>query len=168
MKINATGAGIDGTADNFGFVQQEMIGNITTTLHLEKVFRRNKHTRAGLMIRASLAVDAAHVSLLIDVDRGMTMVSRIANGGPTESKCIGVWTEDVDLSLVKMGNTVQCLYKQHGTDEWIKIGSVTADFGINFFVGQAIASGESGQLAQLMTGPLVVDPSLTSGNLLAA
>ena len=67
-SINATGTGIGGIADNFGFVQQEMTGNVTATLHLEKVFRRNKNTKGGLMIRSSHTMDASHVSILVDVD----------------------------------------------------------------------------------------------------
>lgn len=164
-SINATGTGIGGIADNFGFVQQEMTGNVTATLHFEKVFRRNKNTIGGLMIRASHDMAAAHVSLLVDVDRGVTMVYRTAKGGPTESKCIGVWTEDIDLNLVKMGNTVRSLYKQFGAAEWVEIGSVSADFGVRFLVGQAMASGESGQQSQLMAGPLVVERGFPAENL---
>jgi hypothetical protein len=164
-SINATGTGIGGIADNFGYVQQQMTGNVTATLHLEKVFRRNKNTKGGLIIRASHAMDAAHVSLLVDVDRGVTMVYRTANGGSTKSKCIGVWAEDIDLNLVKMDNTVHSLYKQFGSANWIKIGSVTADFGVRLLVGQAMASGESGQQSQLMAGPLVIERSFPAENL---
>ena len=156
FSINSTGTGIGGTADNFGFVQQEVTGNVTATLHLEKVFRRNRHTKGGLMIRASHAVDAAHVSLLVDVDRGVSLVYRTANGGPTESKCVGVWSEDVDFNLIKTDKSVQCQYKQSGMSEWTDLGSITADFGTTFLVGQAMASGESGQLSQLMSSGVVV------------
>ena len=156
-SINATGGtGIGGTADNFAFVQQEFQGDVSATLHVEKVFRRNKFSRGGLMIRASHAVDAAHVSLLVDVDRGVTMVYRTANGGITENKNLGVWSENVDLNLVKIGNSVRCQYKPSGAAEWFELGSVAADFGPVFFVGQALASGENGQLVQFMGGAVVV------------
>jgi hypothetical protein len=155
-SINSTGTGIGGTADNFGFVQQEATGNITATLHLEKVFRRNRHTKGGLMIRASHAVDAAHVSLLVDVDRGVSLVYRTVNGGPTESKCVVVWSEDVDFNLIKTDKSVSCQYKHSGSSEWTDLGSITADFGTTFLVGQAMASGDSGQLSQLMTGGIVI------------
>jgi hypothetical protein len=48
---------------------------IAVTLHFEKVMRRNNKLYEGVvMIRASHAVDAAHVSLLFDGDRGVSMV----------------------------------------------------------------------------------------------
>ena len=162
-SINATGGtGIGGTADDFAFVQQEFQGDVTASLHVEKVSRRNKLSRGGLMIRASHAVDAAHVSLLIDVDRGVTMVYRTATGGVTENKNLGVWSENVDFNLVKLGNSVRCQYKPTGASEWVEMGSVTADFGSSFYVGQALASGENGQLIQLMSGAVVVERSLTA------
>lgn len=157
-SINATGGtGIGGTADNFAFVQQEFQGDVTASLHIEKVSRRNKLSRGGLMIRASHAVDAAHVSLLIDVDRGVTMVYRAATGGVTENKNLGVWSENVDFNLVKIGNSVGCQYKPTGASEWVEMGSVTADFGSSFYVGHALASGENGQLAQLLGSAVVVE-----------
>jgi hypothetical protein len=156
--INATGGtGIGGTADNFAFVQQEFQGDVTASLHIEKVSRRNKLSRGGLMIRASHAVDAAHVSLLIDVNRGVTMVYRAATGGVTENKNLGVWSENVDFNLVKIGNSVGCQYKPTGASEWVEMGSVTADFGSSFYVGHALASGENGQLAQLLGSAVVVE-----------
>jgi hypothetical protein len=162
-SINATGGtGIGGTADNFAFVQQEFQGDVTASLHIEKVSRRNKLSRGGLMIRASHAVDAAHVSLLIDVDRGVTMVYRAATGGVTENKNLGVWSENVDFNLVKIGNSVGCQYKPTGASEWVEMGSVTADFGSSFYVGHALASGENGQLAQLLGSAVAVERSLTA------
>lgn len=159
-SINATGGtGIGGTADNFAFVQQEFQGDVTASLHIEKVSRRNKLSQGGLMIRASHAVDAAHVSLLIDVDRGVTMVYRISNGGVTLKKNLGVWSENVDFNLVKIGNIVRCQYKPTGAAEWVEMGSVTADFGSSFYVGHALASGENGQLAQLLGSAVVVEPA---------
>ena len=70
-----------------------------------------------------------------------------------------------DLNLAKMDNMVRSLYKQFGVANWIEIGGITADFGVRFLVGQAMASGESGQQSQLMAGPLVVERSFPVENL---
>ena len=115
------------------------------------------------MIRAGADADAAHVSLLVDPDRGVTMYRRSDRGGPTEGRCVGVMTEDVVLRLDKTGDDVRCLYRQAGAAGWYELGNATAALGGNgnggtFLVGQAMASGELGAHAQLTTGDLDIVP----------
>jgi hypothetical protein len=90
------------------------------------------------------------------------MVYRTAKGGITENKNLGVWSENVDLNLVKIGNSVRCQYKPSGAAEWFELGSVHADFGPIFFIGLALASGETDQSVQFMGGAVVVERSLTA------
>jgi hypothetical protein len=116
------------------------------------------------MIRAGNASDAAHVSLLIDPDRGVTMYSRSDAGGRTDSKNLGVMTEDVVLRLEKTGDAVRCAYRQIGAPGWYELGTATATFGETFLVGQAMASGELGAHAQLNTGALIVEQREGAGS----
>jgi hypothetical protein len=110
------------------------------------------------MMRAGLAADAAHVSLLVDPDRGVTMYSRPNAGGTTKGNNLGVMSEDVLLRLDKTGDAVRCLYKQMGAPDWYELGTETAKLGDKFLVGQAMASGEFGEHAQLTTGNLIISP----------
>merc|ERR1712194_52512 len=64
-SLKAGGSDIGGTADSFGFLGSEHSGDVTATLHLEKLVRRNNKSKGGLMMRASTAADAPHVSLLV-------------------------------------------------------------------------------------------------------
>jgi len=155
--INTGGTGIGGTSDSFGLVYQERTGDVNATMLLTAMARRSKFTRGGLMIRAGLAADAAHVGLLVDPDRGVTMYSRANAGATTDGKNLGVMTEDVELRLVKTGNSVLCLYRQIGAPAWYELGTAVANFGETFLVGQAMASGEFGAHAQLTMGDLVIE-----------
>lgn len=156
----SAGEGIGGTADSFGFFDQEQTGDIVASLHLEKLTRRNSHSKGGLMIRASHDVDAPHVSLLVNANDGITMFARSTIGGTTTSKNVGVWAEDVELRLEKTGNSVKCMYKHADATEWYVIGTETAEFGTNtdtYYVGQALSSADYRQHAELTTGVLMVE-----------
>ena len=146
-----------GTSDSFGLVYEELTGDVNATLHLEKMARRTKFTRGGLMIRSGNASDAAHVSILVDPDRGVTMYHRANAGGSTGGKNLGVMTEDVVMRLEKTGDAVRCLYRQIGAAGWIELGTASATFGDTFLVGRAVASGELGAHAQVTTGALIIE-----------
>jgi hypothetical protein len=118
---------------------------------------KNKQTRGGLMIRASKSADSAFVGLLIDPYRGVTMYSLSVSGGTTTGKNLGLKREDAVLRLVKTGSAVLCQYKQIGAPDWVELGTSTANYGDSFLVGQAMASGELGNHAQLTTGNLIID-----------
>ena len=145
-----------GTADSFGFFDSLQTGDVAATLQLEKVVRRHANTKGGLMMRASHAVDSAHVSLLVCPDGGVTMFWRETAGGETQSHTAGVMQEHVLLRLVKTGNSVECSYKHPGQTNWFVLGTATAEFDSvgGYYVGQAITSANYGQHARL-TGSAV-------------
>ncbi|KAL7534369.1 hypothetical protein ACHAXR_006619 [Thalassiosira sp. AJA248-18] len=161
-KIYAAGAGIGGTADNFVFADTEHTGDVTATLHLEKLVRRNDDTKGGLMMRASHDEGAPHVSLLVKSSTGITMFYRADPDGDTLSKNVGVWEEDMELKLAKVGNTVTCSYKHADAAEWFVLGSATAALDSNpdgsgsYFVGQAVASADYGDRITMTAGSVVV------------
>lgn len=158
-SIHAGGDGIGGTKDSFGFFDQKHTGNIVADLHLEKLTRRTNDSKGGLMIRASHAVDAPHVSLLVTAKDGVTMFVRPTAGAETSSTNVGVWHEDVELRLEKTGNSVKCMYKHATAPEWFEIGTVTAeldDGAGSYHVGQAVSSADYGDHSRLTTGALVV------------
>lgn len=157
------GATIGGTADSFGFFDQEHTGDIVASLYLDKLTRHNNDSKGGLMIRASHDADSPHVSLLVTAMDGLTMFVRATKGGETTTKNVGVFAEDMDLRLEKTGNSIKCMYKQPAATEWYVLG--TEDVGFiteveggtgNYYVGRALGSGESGRHATLTTGALVV------------
>lgn len=110
------------------------------------------------MIRASNSADAPHVSLLVNKGDGVSMIYRETSGGETSSKCVGVWQEDVELRLVKTGNSVECSYKHPSATDWFVIGTATAELGdaaSTFQVGSAVASNDWSPV-QLYAGPVNV------------
>eukprot|EP01083_Nonionella_stella_P119558 357485_1 len=111
-SVQAGGTDIGGNSDSFGFFGNDQTGDITATMHLNTVLRRNNDSKGGLMIRASDAADAPHVSLLVKAGDGVTLLYRELAGGPTVTlPNVGVWRDNVMRRLVKTGNSVVASYK---------------------------------------------------------
>mmetsp|Transcript_33054 Transcript_33054/g.79966 ORF Transcript_33054/g.79966 Transcript_33054/m.79966 type:complete len:407 (+) Transcript_33054:115-1335(+) len=162
FEIQGAGKDIGGTHDDFAFYAAPASGDITATLLLSTLSRRTKDTKGGLMMRASHATDAPHVSLLVQSSTGVTLMYRAAPGGNTVSKNVGVHEGDVELRLAKDGNSVACLYRQVGAAEWFHIDTVEVEMGTNFQVGQAVASGDFNNESTMTTDTLQVVPTATA------
>lgn len=145
-----------GTVDSFGFFNYKQSGDITATVHLDKLEERNINSKGGLMMRASHAADAPHVSLLT-TGKGITMYYRETAGGDTSNKNVGVWSGNVELKLVKTGNEVACYYKHKSAPEWFHLGTATVAFDGDYYVGQAVTSAEYGQHATLYIGDIYIN-----------
>jgi len=155
-SIKGAGTDIGGTVDSFGFFNYKQSGDITATVHLDKLEERNINSKGGLMMRASHAADAPHVSLLT-TGKGITMYYRETAGGDTSNKNVGVWSGNVELKLVKTGNEVACYYKHKSAPEWFHLGTATVAFDGDYYVGQAVTSAEYGQHATLYTGDIYIN-----------
>lgn len=163
--VRSGGEDIFGSEDSFGFFDSEQTGDIVASMHVDKIVhrdvgaRRNMNAKGGLMFRASHAVDAPHVSLLIHSGSGVTMYYRATAGGETISKNVGVMVEDVELKMEKTGNTVSCYYKHVSSPEWYHLGDASADFDTTYYVGQAISSAQRGYWAALYASEVQVTPA---------
>lgn len=150
-----TGAGADvwGTADAFHFAWREVTGNFEFKAFVNSVEHVNVWTKAGLMMRESLAPGARHAFVLATptAAKGIAFQRRPATGGssvhtPGPLLAPGVW-----LRLVRTGNVVTAYYS-HPTeteDQWFRIGSQTfASLPSTMLVGFAVTSHERGRLAR--------------------
>ncbi len=90
------------------------------------------------------------------------MFWREAAGSETKSLNVGVWHEDVELRLVKTGNSVECSYK-HRSDPgaWFVIGTATAAFDSvgGYYVGQALSSADFGRHTRLTSSAVDITPA---------
>jgi hypothetical protein len=150
-----TGAGADvwGTSDAFHFSWREVVGNFEFKAWVSSVEHVDVWTKAGLMMRESLAPGARHAFVLATptAEKGVAFQRRPSTGetsvhtsGP--SLAPGVW-----LRLVRTGDVITAYYS-HPTateDLWIRIGSqMFASLPSTMLVGFAVSSHERGRLAQ--------------------
>mmetsp|Transcript_32342 Transcript_32342/g.72633 ORF Transcript_32342/g.72633 Transcript_32342/m.72633 type:complete len:687 (-) Transcript_32342:475-2535(-) len=160
-ELEGSGTIIGGTADNFAFQSSVETGDVSVTMYLDNLERRDNLSSGGLMIRASAEPGSPHVSLLVVSSGGVTMMYRPTAGAETVSRCIGVHKSELDLKIAKEGNTFSLFYRQaeSGAD-WYHVDSVDVDLGEDFLVGRAVASNDLvywPYRSKLVTGPIEVD-----------
>ena len=148
-----TGAGADvwGTADAFHFSWTEMTGNFTFTSVVSWVDNVSVWTKAGLMMRESLAPDARHAFVLATptATKGIAFQRRPTTGGSTLHTPGPLLAPGVTLRLVRTGDVVTAYYRRQTPDPWIFIGSQTfASLPSTMLVGFAVTSHERGRLAR--------------------
>jgi glucose/arabinose dehydrogenase/regulation of enolase protein 1 (concanavalin A-like superfamily) len=64
-RITAGGADIWGTADQFRFAHQQRTGDFDITVRVASLVQSDLYTKAGLMVRDSLAPEARHIFALV-------------------------------------------------------------------------------------------------------
>ena len=102
-ELEGAGTIIGGTADNFAFQSTVESGDVSASMYLDNLERRDNLSSGGLMIRASAEPGSPHVSLLVVSSGGVTMMYRPTAGAETVSRCIGVHKSELDLKIAKTG-----------------------------------------------------------------
>ena len=132
VEIVAGGEDIWGTREEFHFAQSLGQGDFELSVRLDSLTMADVYTKAGLMLRASLAAGAEHAMLLAFGDNqprnrnngGLEFQSRIAADGP----CTGIYPPQplppqpdfpvnfphVWLKLVRAGDTLTGLASPDG------------------------------------------------------
>ena len=95
VEISAGGEDIWGTRDEFHFAYAVVAGNFELSARIDSLTMADVYTKAGLMLRASLAEGAEHAMLLTFGDNqprnhnngGLEFQSRVAANGP----CTGIY-----------------------------------------------------------------------------
>jgi hypothetical protein len=95
LEIEAGGEDIWGTRDEFHFASVPVTGDFALSVRLLSLSMADVYTKAGVMARASLEADAAHVMILAFGDNqarnknngGLEFQSRLATGGA----CTGIY-----------------------------------------------------------------------------
>ena len=139
VTVNASGADIWGTNDQFHFVYVPVTGDVDVRVRVDSIAATSTWAKAGVMIRGSLTADAAHGFALVSYSKGLAFQRRPAAGGlsvHTGGELAGAprW-----VRLVRLGTTVTAYSSVTGTS-WTTIGSDTIQLGATAYVGLAATS----------------------------
>ena len=148
VTVNGSGADIWGTADALQFRSVPITGNFIMTARVLSVTNTNVWSKAGLMIRDTLAANAIDAALLVTptTAQGTQWLSRTTTGGScTNTEVYGI-TAPYWVRLVRTGTTIQGYRSSNGVN-WTSQGSATlASLGATASVGLAVSSHVSGTL----------------------
>ena len=161
FTVNASGADIWGSADEFHFVYQSMTGDGTITARVASVTNTNAWTKAGVMIRDSLAANGAQASMFVTPGKGLAFQRRTTDGGTSTSTSGGSGTAPKWVRIVRSGSTVSAYVSGDGSS-WSLVGSDTITMGTTVYVGLALSSHTDTAIATATYDNVSVSASSTS------
>lgn len=145
FSVNAAGVDIWGTADQFHFVYQPISGDVDVRARVDAVSDASSWSKAGVMIRSSLAAGAAHGFALVSAGKGAAFQRRTSLDGDSTHTAGPLVAAPQWLRLVRSGSTLTAYSSPDGVT-WTTIGSDTIQLGVTAYVGIAVTSHNAGAL----------------------
>jgi len=139
FAITAAGSDIGGKSDQFTFVYQRVTGDVDVIARVDSVSAADTWSNSGVMIRSSLASNAAHGFALVSAGRGVAFRRRASTGGQTNNTYGPSVAAPYWVRLVRNGTTVTAYSSADGIT-WATISSRTVTLGATAYVGIATTS----------------------------
>ena len=156
FQIVAGGSDIWGTADQFHFVYRAVTGDVDVIARVDSVTQAHAWSKAGVMIRGSLAAGAAHGYTLASAAKGLAFQRRTATGGlSTNTSLAGApprW-----VRLLRQGTTLTSYVSTNGTS-WTTLARDTIGLGATAYVGLAVTSHAGAQVTSAALSQVSVVP----------
>ena len=145
--FSVTGAGADiwGTADAFRFASLPVSGNGTVIARVTSVPAIDPWSKAGVMVRGSLAASAVNAFMAVTPGNGVTWQYRSSNGGNSSNLATPGLTAPYWVKLVRAGNTFTGYSSPDGVT-WSQLGTATFTMASTAYVGLAVTSHNSASL----------------------
>lgn len=155
-RITAGGADIWGTSDQFRYAHEQRSGDFDVAVKVVSVDQTDLYTKAGLMVRDSLAANARHVMALVfpsnaarnNNDGGYEFQSRDTTGGnagaiypPQPQPRVNY--PDTWLRLRRSGNTFTA-YSSDDGDSWRLYATKTLALPNTVYLGLALTAHTGG------------------------
>ncbi len=146
MTVSGAGNDIWGESDQFQYVYQPVKDDVTIITHVVSISDGNDWSKAGIMLRQSLAADAANVFVTATRSNGISMQQRIKKGDQsiyTGDKSI---TMPIWLKLTRVDDVITAYSAKDGAN-WTKLNTCTIPMGTEVYAGLAVTSHESSKIS---------------------
>ena len=161
FSITAGGADIVGTWDQFHYAYRTVSGDIDLVARVATMGQTHDWSKGGVMLRASLAADAAHVSLFTTGRNGIAFQRRPATGATMLHTPISTQSAPQWVKLARRGSTITTYDSPDGTT-WTVRGTQTLSLGATVYVGLAVTSHDvAATVAATFDNVLVQTPADT-------
>ncbi|MEK7952070.1 Calx-beta domain-containing protein [Luteolibacter soli] len=140
----ALGSGfLNSRNDAFHFVWQTISGDGEIIARINSLQASGTNSRVGVMIRDTLASNSRHVFMGMTDDNDYRWVRRTGMNGNTSTTSSGTGTTpNAWVRLTRVGDTITAYKSSDGTT-WTQVGSLTANYPSNCYVGLVVASGSA-------------------------
>jgi regulation of enolase protein 1 (concanavalin A-like superfamily) len=125
VKMSAAGADIWDMADEFRYVYKRLNGDGSITARVDSLARRDGWTKAGVMIRESLDAGAAHASIDITPDNGVSFQYRSSTANTSADVTQAGVTVPCWLRITRTGNKMKAEHSADGKT-WSSVGTDAA------------------------------------------
>ena len=143
FTIDGAGTDIWGTSDQFQFVYQQVSGDVEIVARVRSISSQHEWSKAGVMIRATLAANSAHAYAVVSAARGVRSLRRPSAGAQSSSTPASTGLPPAWVKAVRAGNTVTTSWSANGSN-WTTIESVSLPLGASAYVGIAVTSHNTG------------------------
>ena len=146
LTVAGGGGDIWGSSDAFTFVAQPLNGDGEIIARVTAVEYIEPWTKAGVMIRETLAPESGHAFMLVSADRGDAFQRRPTAGGATLHTPAGSGVVPMWVRLTRRGSTITASTSPDGVS-WVDVGSESVGWQSTVYAGLAVTSHRSGVLA---------------------
>jgi hypothetical protein len=146
MTVSGAGADVWGTADAFTYVYQPLRGNGEIVARVAALEAVASWTKAGVMLRETLAADSAQTFMLVSAARGVAYQRRLITGAISESTSAGDGTAPAWVKLAREGATITASTSADGSN-WTVVGTDTVGWSATIYAGIAVSSHREGVAA---------------------
>jgi phosphatidylserine/phosphatidylglycerophosphate/cardiolipin synthase-like enzyme len=142
FTVSGSGADVWGTADAFHYAYQSLTGDGQMIARVASVPAVAAWSKAGVMIRGSLAADSAYAFMIISAGKGSAFQYRATNGGTAANIAGTTVAAPYWVKVVRAGSTVTAFQSADGAS-WTQVGSATVSLGSTAFIGLAVSSHDN-------------------------
>ena len=151
FTVAGSGDDIWDTADGCRFVYETNSGNCTIIARVVSLAEPTNVTidawsKAGVMIRASLASNAPNAFIAVTPSNGVTWQYRSTTGGSTANAATTGLSAPYWVKLVRSGTAFTGYYSPDGTN-WTQQGTATITMASTVYVGLAVTAHNSSGMA---------------------
>jgi regulation of enolase protein 1 (concanavalin A-like superfamily) len=139
FTISAAGADIWRGSDQFHFVYQTITGDVEIIARVGSLTAANEWSKAGVMIRESLAATSRHAMMVASVANGYAFQRRVETGGVSSHTGGPATAPPGWVRLVRTGDLFQGYQSTDGVT-WRFVGSETIPMGETVYVGLPVTS----------------------------
>ncbi|HEY7113574.1 MAG TPA: S8 family serine peptidase [Thermoanaerobaculia bacterium] len=143
--VTGSGSDIWYASDQFHFLYQGLTGDGEIVARAANVQDVNAWSKAGVMIRADLTVNAAYAFMLVTPEMGVASQHRASSGAKAAGPTIAGMTAPVWLKLTRSGSAFTSSWSTDGAT-WNVVETVTVSMPQNVLIGLAVTSHSPGTL----------------------